>query len=113
MVTAEVRTQAIDDVLLGSFPASDPPSWSPVMVRPAPESSPAVALEDAGDTGASGDGPRHAPTLPTVTEALTSLAGAAMVVLLFPIAVLAIGTPLALAVRGLLEALRWLMGAFG
>lgn len=109
MITAEVRTQAIDDVLLGSFPASDPPSWSPLMARPAPESAP----DDAGDTNASGDSPRHGPTLSTVTEALTSLAGAAMVVLLFPIAVLAIGTPLALAVRGLLEALRWLMGAFG
>lgn len=113
MVTAEFRAQAIEDVLLGTFPASDPPSWSPVMARPAPEAAPAAAPEDAGDGAARGNGPRYAPTLPTVTEALTSLAGAAGVVLLFPVVVLAVGTPLALAVRGLLEAVRWVMGAFG
>jgi hypothetical protein len=117
MVTAEVRAQAIEDVLLGTFPASDPPSWSPVMARPAPEaapeSPPAAAPGAAGDTGAAGAGPRYAPTLPTATEALTSLAGAAGIVLLFPIVVLALGAPLALAVRGLLEAFRWVAGAFG
>lgn len=111
MVTAELRAQAIEDVLLGTFPASDPPSWSPVMARPAPPSLPAAAPDEAG--AGRGDGPRYAPTLPTATEALASLAGAAAVVLLFPVAVLAIGTPLALAVRGLLEAVRWVMGAFG
>lgn len=113
MVTAESRAQAIEDVLLGSFPASDPPSWSPVMARPAPEAPPAAAPEDGGDGAARGNGPRHTPTLPTVTEVLTSLAGAAGVVLLFPVVVLAVGTPLALAVRGLLQAVRWVMGAFG
>jgi hypothetical protein len=113
MVTAEVRTQAIEDALLGTFPASDPPSWSPVMARPAPEALRAVAPDRTGDAGAPDDGPRHAPTLPTVDEVLTSLAGAVAVVLLFPIVVLAAGTPLALAVRGLLGAVRWLMGAFG
>ena len=113
MVTTEVRTQAIDDVLLGTFPASDPPSWSPVMARPAPEVPLAVSPDAAADAGPSGDGPRYAPTLPTVGEVLTSLAGAAAVVLLFPIVVLAVGTPLALVVRGLLEASRWVMGAFG
>ena len=117
MVTAELRTQAIDDVLLGTFPASDPPSWSPVMARPAPErapdSPPAAAPDAAGDVDAAGNRPRHAPTLPTAAEALTSLAGVAGVVLLLPIAVLAVGAPLALAVRGLLEAVRWVMGTFG
>jgi hypothetical protein len=113
MVTAELRTQAIEDVLLGTFPASDPPSWSPVMARPAPEAPPAAAPDDAGDAGAPVDGPRSAPTLPTVAEALTSLAAAAGVVLLFPIAVLVVGGPLALAVRGLLEVVRWVVGAFG
>jgi hypothetical protein len=113
MVTAEFRMQAIDDVLLGTFPASDPPSWSPVMARPAPEAAPAAESDAGGDIGAAGNGPRYAPALPTVAEALTSLAGAAGVVLLFPLVVLALGTPLALAVRGLLEAVRWVMGAFG
>ena len=114
MVTAELRTQAIDDVLLGSFPASDPPSWSPVMARPAPRATPpAPTLDGSGEVLTSGEGPRCAPARQTAAETLVSLVGAAGVVLLFPIAVLAVGVPLALAVRGLLEAARWVLSAFG
>lgn len=29
--------EAIDDVLAGTFPASDPPAWTSSIVRPAPE----------------------------------------------------------------------------
>ena len=32
-----MTAQAIDDVLAGTFPASDPPAWTPGMARPAPE----------------------------------------------------------------------------
>jgi hypothetical protein len=28
--------QAIDDVLVATFPASDPPAWTPGIARPAP-----------------------------------------------------------------------------
>ena len=32
------RANWIDDVLADSFPASDPPSWTPGMARPVPKS---------------------------------------------------------------------------
>jgi hypothetical protein len=31
-----MTTQAIDDVLAGTFPASDPPAWTPGIARLAP-----------------------------------------------------------------------------
>jgi len=42
-------------------------------------------------------------------DALTSLTAAGGLVLLVPFAVLLVGVPIALVVRGLLEAVRWLL----
>jgi hypothetical protein len=44
----------------------------------------------------------------TFMQVLTSLAGAAGIVLLVPFAILLIGVPVALLVRGLVEAIGWL-----
>ena len=46
----------------------------------------------------------------TFIGALTSLAGVAGIALLVPFVILLIGMPVALAVRGLLEAIGWLFG---
>ena len=43
----------------------------------------------------------------TLIQALVSLVGAAGIALLVPIAILAVGTPVALTVRGLLEVAQW------
>ena len=106
--------QAIDDVLAGTFPASDPPSWTPGMARPAP----AIGRR-AADTRAAQDEtnevrapdvidvlrPTHSDL--TFVQALVSLIGAAGLALLVPLAVLAVGTPVAFGVRGLLEVAEW------
>ena len=47
----------------------------------------------------------------TLLQALTSFAGAAGLALLAPFAILLVGLPIALAVRGLLEVLLWLVPA--
>jgi hypothetical protein len=46
----------------------------------------------------------------TFIDALSSLAGAAGIALLVPFVILLIGMPVALAVRGLPEAIGWLFG---
>jgi hypothetical protein len=46
----------------------------------------------------------------TVLQKLTSLAGASGIALLVPIAILIIGIPIALAARGIAEAVGWLAG---
>jgi len=99
-----LTSQAIDDVLAGTFPASDPPAWTPGMARPAPEVwTPADAPADVIDVS------RPAGSERTFARNLASLFGAAGVALLLPVVVLAVGTPVALALRGLLKAAQWLV----
>jgi hypothetical protein len=78
--------RAIDDALADSFPASDPPSWNAGVTRPEPVAS------------------------WRFIDALISFAGAAGVALLVPFAILLVGLPAVLAIRGLIEAIGWLFG---
>jgi hypothetical protein len=105
--------QALDQTLADSFPASDPPSWTPGIAHPNPATDPerqtqySDAGADAGArTGASGLNNRER----TFLQGLVSLAGAAGIALLVPFAILLVGLPVVLAVRGVLELFGWLFG---
>jgi hypothetical protein len=108
MLRTNLTAQAIDDVLAGSFPASDPPSWSPGMARPAPDigrraADTGAAQDQTDDVRASHgtDVSRSTHSKRTFAQAVSSLIGAAGLALLMPVAILAVGTPVALGVRGL------------
>jgi hypothetical protein len=85
---------AVDEVLAESFPASDPPSWTPGIARPAP-TSPAD---------------RESGRQRTVLQGLLSLGGATSLALLAPIAILLVALPVVLAIRALVEVIGWLLG---
>jgi hypothetical protein len=116
MLRTNVTAQAIDDVLAATFPASDPPAWTPGMARPAPEIArrPADigrAQDETNDVRASDviDVSRPALSQRTFAQALASLIGAAGLALLVPFAILAVGIPVALGVGGLLEVADWFL----
>ena len=44
MPSTTLTSQEIDDVLAGSFPASDPPAWTPGVARPAPANTAGAAV---------------------------------------------------------------------
>ena len=110
--------RGIDDVLADSFPASDPPSWNPGVARPGPVVSPvghdvALAAASTVDTGRASRGvdvSRPRPAERTFLQGLVSLAGAGGIALLVPFAILLVGLPVVLAVRGVLEVIGWLFG---
>ena len=112
---------AIDDALAASFPASDPPAWNPGVARPVPvvdrtrdrahdirrnaERDAAVSTPGVLDVSRARGAER------TLLQALLTLAGAAGIALLVPFAILLVGLPFVLAVRGLAGVLAWLVGA--
>ena len=112
--------RAIDDVLADSFPASDPPSWNPGITRLAHDvelahrASRPTLLTDAGERGNVPsdviDVSRPARGGRTFLQGLVPLAGAAGIALVVPFVILLIGMPITLAVRGLLEAVGWVLG---
>jgi hypothetical protein len=95
---------AIDATLSDSFPASDPPSWNPAIVRPSPAgviASPAF-VTDVLDLSR----PKDAPAF---LQALVSVGAAAGIALLVPFVILVAAAPFALALRGVAEGIAWIV----
>ena len=106
--------RAVDSVLADSFPASDPPSWTSGIAHPPPEgettSVEVMAPERRAVGGAKIDVIDVSVTDGrTFLKGLVSLTGVAGIALLVPFVILLIGTPIALAVGGVVEAASWLI----
>ena len=102
-----MTAHAIDDALVGTFPASDPPAWTPGIARLAP-----TIRARPVDHTLSPDNTNHVDVIDvsrpagnerTPAKALVSLLGAVGLALLLPFAILAIITPVGLALRGAVE----------
>ncbi len=118
----DAAERALDQVLADSFPASDAPSWSPGIARPAGSSrgGSAASTEERTMTfrvGASATIPSANIARPrtggTFGEGLTWLGAITGMALLAPVAILLLGLPVALAVRGIAEAIGWLVARLG
>jgi hypothetical protein len=86
--------RAADTMLADTFPASDPPSWTPSSA----ETQPGIltAVERA---------PTTSSPSPGWLQVVASVAGAVTIALAFPL--LVVGLPLALAWRAVLASTRW------
>ena len=107
--------RTLDRVLADSFPASDPPSWTFGITRResqralAPDERPATERGRATTPAADAANSATAPDRHRFLSNLAALLGAAGVVMLVPLVVLAIGAPIALLVRGIVEAVSRLL----
>jgi len=96
MLRSMLTVDPVDDALAGTFPASDPPGWSPGIARLAPE-----IYRPPEERGRSMDSER------TLLQEMVSLIGAVGLALLVPLAILALGMPIALGVRAAIAVAAW------
>ena len=104
----EARERMVDQVLADSFPASDPPPWTLGRATTAAISSPTDSSRNDDDAWSYQTTVIVPGGSRTAWQWLASGLGAIAVTLLLPISILVVGVPIAVAVRGILEALVWL-----
>jgi hypothetical protein len=122
MRIAAASERAVDQALADSFPASDPPPWTLGVVHIPSEFHAIASLSRSSTESVRDEGAPRRDTIRDVIildggsrgqrtplQWLMTLAGAVGVALLFPIAILLLGIPVALGVRGIVEAVAWLM----
>ena len=109
MLRTNLTAEAIDEVLAGTFPASDAPAWTPGVARPAPGIH-SRAAEHAATEPRAGVIDVSRPAIPrTLGQALTSQIAVAGLALMVPLVILAVGVPVALGVGSALVFAEWLM----
>lgn len=104
MLRSNLTGHRIDEVLVGTFPASDPPAWTPGIARPAPSVAERPAERDvprpnSNDLHSDVIDVSRTDSERTFVQAIVSWIGAAGLGLLAGLAIVAVGAALVLGVR--------------